>query len=146
MANTFQGLAQPSYIAQSCVPVSVSSTGAHTGVLMSAVGTNVASAILSVGAVTSLTSLDVKLQWSTDNSSFSDITGATFTQVTAANQVQIIDFTLPVAASDTAAAPIYVRAYSALVGTSALMAVNIIGCRQFASSGSSFQNTSPIMN
>ena len=33
---------------QSCVPVSVSSTGAHTGVLMSAVGTNVASAILSV--------------------------------------------------------------------------------------------------
>jgi hypothetical protein len=113
---------------------------------MSAVGTNRASAILSVGAVSSLTSLDVKLQWSTDNSSYSDITGAAFTQVTAANQTEVIDFSLPVAASDTAALPIYVRAYSTLVGTSVVMSVNIIGCRKFASTGSSFQNTSPTIN
>jgi hypothetical protein len=146
MANTFQGLALSAYNAQSCVPSTVSSTGAHTGVLMSAVGTNVASAILTVGAVSSLVSLDVKLQWSTDNSTYSDITGATFTRVTAANTTEVIDFTLPVAASDTAALPIYVRAYSTISGTNAVMAVNIIGCRKFASTGSSFQNTSQTIN
>jgi hypothetical protein len=50
-------------------------------------------ALLNVGAVSGTApTLDVKVQESNDNSTFVDVVGATFTQVTASNRGQCITF------------------------------------------------------
>lgn len=50
-------------------------------------------AVQEVGAVSGTTpTLDTKVQESSDNSTWTDITGATFTQVTASNKSQAINF------------------------------------------------------
>lgn len=109
-----------------------SATGAGNSIDVSTVGPNRINARLSVGAVVSLTSLAVKMQSSIDDSTWVDITGATFTTVTAANGApEMISFQLPEATSATAAPPKYVRAYGTLVGTSAAMAVSLIACHKY---------------
>ena len=105
-------------------PQSLTATGAGDGILVSSTGSNRLNARLSVGNVTGFTSLAVKMQASTDNSTFVDIDGATFTTVTAASGVpEIITFQLPVSTTNPY---IYVRAYATLVGTSVRMAVSIL--------------------
>lgn len=105
-------------------PQSLTSTGAGNGILVASTGSNRLNARLSVGDVTAFTSLAVKMQASTDNVTYDDISGATFTTVTAASGVpEIITFQLPVSTTD---AYIYVRAYATLVGTSVRMAVSIL--------------------
>lgn len=87
-------------------------------------------AILEVGAVSGTTpTLDVKLQESTDNSSWSDISGATFTQVTAANQRQAIR---------CLRSKRYVRAVADVGGTtpSFTMCVEIVAQKKYSGSGS----------
>lgn len=119
-------------------PQSLSATGAGTGILMDAVGPNLINARLSTGAATALTSLDVKIQASIDNSTWVDVTdsgGTTvaFTQVTAANTApQTISFNTPV--STAGAAPyLYVRAFATLVGTSIFLAVSLLANFKFSS-------------
>lgn len=71
-------------------PQAVTATGAGSAVDL-ANGVNSTNAILEVGAVSGTTpTLDVKLQESDDNSTWSDIAGGAFTQVTAATQRQVI--------------------------------------------------------
>ena len=146
MANSFQALAQVTFKGDTLRPQSI--TGATNGVAVdtAAVGTNFLSALLSVGAVNTLTSLDVKIQASPDGSTgWVDISGATFTQVTAANALQVIDFQLPTAASASTTAYRYVRAVAAITGTSALAHCVVLGCNKYDGTNA-FSNAPPTIN
>jgi hypothetical protein len=78
--------------------------------------------ILNVGAVTGLTSLDVKVQESdASNGTFTDISGAAFPTVTAAQKLKIINFKR---------SKRFLRALLAMTGTSAFVASNIIGIKK----------------
>ena len=69
----------------------VTATSTQTGSSVDTKGYNSAAVILEVGAVSGTSpTLDVKIQESADASTWSDISGATFTQVTAANNSQIL--------------------------------------------------------
>ncbi len=137
MANSFQALSQNCFVADTFRPQSFTSTGAGIAVDASQVGSDLMSAKLTVGAVSSFTSLDVKVQASADSAFTSpiDITGATFTQITTANNnggdPQIIDFNLPTVTSIALGANIYVRGYATLVGTSCLMQMEFLGNKKF---------------
>lgn len=73
-------------------PAAVTATANGTGV--DTQGYDDAVVLLEVGAVTGTTpSMTVKIQESDDNSTFADVTGATFTAVTAANNSQILRLT-----------------------------------------------------
>jgi hypothetical protein len=94
---------------QSIIPQDLSATvnGSSVDFLT---GDGGAWAELSTGARTGTTpTLDVKLQESDDDLTFTDISGATFTQVTAANQRETINFRR---------SKRYVRAVATLAGTS----------------------------
>jgi hypothetical protein len=66
-------------------------SGATNGTGVDTQGYNDAMVVLETGAVSGTSpTLDVKLQESDDNSTFADISGATFTQVTAANSSQVM--------------------------------------------------------
>jgi hypothetical protein len=146
VANSFQTLRQLAFKGDTLRPQSV--TGATNGVAVDAslVGANFLSALLSVGAVSSLTSLDVKIQASADGATgWTDISGAAFTQVTAANALEVIDFQMPTAASNAAAPYRYVRAVAAIVGTSALAHCVILGCNRY-DGANAFHNGPPTIN
>lgn len=139
MANQFNDLSQILLaVKDTFKPQSLTITGAGDGILMDSVGPNLINARLSVGAVTALTTLDVKMQASIDNSTWVDVTdsgGSTvaFTTVTAANPApQTISFNLPVSTAG-ASVYLYVRAYATLVGTSAYMAVSLLANFKFSS-------------
>lgn len=71
-------------------PQAVTATGTGSAVDLGN-GVNSTNAILEVGAVTGTTpTLDVKLQESDDNATWTDISGGAFTQITAATQRQAI--------------------------------------------------------
>jgi hypothetical protein len=108
-------------------PQTLTATTNGLAVDAAAVGGNSLSARLSVGAVSGTSpTLNVKIQASPDGSgSWVDITGATFTQVTTANQAQTIRFQLPPAASTTAPAYRYVRAVATIGGTSPSFALSV---------------------
>lgn len=130
MANSFNDLTQISFIADTFTPQSLTADGNGIGVDVSSVGTNLLNAILAVGDVTVFTSLAVKMQASTDNTTFVDITGATFTTVTAANGLEMISFQLPIAVSATTDPYKYVRAVADITGTSARIHCMIIACKR----------------
>lgn len=66
-------------------------TASANGAGVDTLGYNSASLTLEVGAVSGTTpTLDVKLQESADNSAWTDVAGATLTQVTAANNSQAL--------------------------------------------------------
>jgi hypothetical protein len=70
-------------------PVALTATTNGTGV--DTQGYNDAVAVLEVGAVTGTSpTMTVKIQESDDNSTFSDVSGLTFTQVTASNSSQLL--------------------------------------------------------
>lgn len=81
------------------VPVAITASGNGTGVDCAEVGTRVCTAILNGGAVSGTSpTLDVKIQESSDNSTFTDCvkpdgsTTAAFTQVAAANALEVMTF------------------------------------------------------
>ena len=81
---------------------------------------------LLVGTVSGTTpTLDVKLQASADNSSWSDITGATFTQVTASDSYTKIGI-------DVTQGLKYLRAVSTIAGTtpSFTMGITVLGAKE----------------
>ena len=76
----------------SFTPGAQTTTANGTGVDL-ANGTESTNAVLNVGTVTGTTpTLNVKMQESDDNTTFLDIAGATFTQVTATTARQVIRF------------------------------------------------------
>ena len=103
-------------------PSAQTSTANGTGV--DTKGYDNAMVTLEVGAVSGTSpTLDVKIQESDDNSTFSDVSGATFTQVTAANssqKIRVAELNVP--------RKRYLRAVATIGGTSPsfTMAVNIL--------------------
>jgi hypothetical protein len=148
MANSFNDLSLVTFKQDTLRPQSFTSTGAGLTVDISTIGTNLVNALLSVGAVNTFTSLAVKMQASNDDSNWVDISGATFTTVTAANNLQLISFQVPPPASATAAPYKYVRAYFTLTGTSCLTHCVILGCLRYpnATATASSQNSPPAIN
>lgn len=142
----FNDLIQAIYTGVTFRPQSFTSTGAGLTVDARYVGTALFNARLDVGAVNTFTSLVVKMQASTDDSNWDDITGAVFTTVTAANAGEWISFQLPAPASATALPYIYVRAYATLVGTSAVIAANIYGDKRYPNPTLAYSNSSPTIN
>jgi hypothetical protein len=131
-------------------PQTITSTTNGVSVDIAPIGANSLSARLAVGAVSGTSpTLDVKMQASPDGSGgWVDIAGATFTQVTAANQVQIIRFQLPVAPSTTSAAYRYVRAVATVGGTSPSFALNVavLGLRHHPVPASGHLSAPPTIN
>lgn len=119
MANIFLDLASNAKVAAlNTYGTAVSSTAALTAVDCVDVVGNMMSAMLTTSAVSGSGNVTIKLQESADNVTFTDITGATFTAVTAANDLQIISFK-PVQR--------YVQAYGTLnSGTSVTCQVTLI--------------------
>ena len=93
MANIFLDLASNAIkLAGNTYGTAVSSTAALTGVdCVDAVG-NMMSALLTSSAVSGSGNVTIKIQESSDDSTYADITGATFTAVSAANDLQLISF------------------------------------------------------
>lgn len=109
-------------------PQVLAAGGAGTGVNTAPTGTNWLTARLCVGAVTTLTTLDIKLQASaTLGGTYTDIPGAAFTTVTVGTRSQMIDFQMPNVVNITDPPFLFVRAFSALVGTSANLHVEVFG-------------------
>ena len=93
-------------------PAALTSTANGTSV--DTKGYNSAMVALEVGAVTGTSpTLDVKIQESSDNSTWTDVSGATFTQVTASNNSQV----LRVEGLGTSRSR-YLRAVATIAGTS----------------------------
>ena len=87
-------------------------TSTTNGTGVDTLGFGNAMVLLEVGAVTGTSpTMDVKLQDSPDNSTFTDISGATLTQVTAANKSQTLSVNLDGKAR-------YIRAVATIAGTS----------------------------
>lgn len=133
MANFLQNVSAAANFFDLVPPGVVAATGNGTGVSVATAGANWMSARLCVGVVTALTTLDVKLQASpTIGGTYIDIPGAVFTTVVAATQSQVIDFELPTVTVPTAAAYLFIRAVTTLVGTSVNMHVEAIGATDWS--------------
>ena len=146
MANFLQNFAASTARSPLIRPQLLAATANGTGVSVDAYGANNLSAILEVGAVTGLTTFDVRLQSSDALAgTYTDIPGAAFVQVVAANQSQTIDFSLPPVLTATAAAPIFVRTVATLVGTSVNVYCGILGARDISGTPG-YVNTPPPIN
>jgi hypothetical protein len=151
LANSFNDLSQ--MLNLSIVPliqpqlISSTGTGPSPGLSQVYVGPNRINAMLLIGAVSSFTSFDCKLQASTDGTTgWTDVTYGAFNQVTAANQVpQVIPVQLPAPASVTASPYLYLRANYTLVGTSVYVALVLLSGNKFDLINAT-QNTPPVGN
>ncbi len=101
-------------------PQTATSTATGTGV--DTKGYNSAMAVLEVGAVSGTSpTLNVKIQDSADNSTFADVSGLTLTQVTAANNSQV----LRIDGLNTSTLRRYLRAVGTIGGTSPSFAFSV---------------------
>lgn len=128
MANIFLDLASNAIAtAGNTYGTAISATAGLTTVdMVSDVG-NMVSCLLTSSAVAGSGVGAVKIQESSDDSTWADITGATFTSVSAANALQLISFKLTKR---------YVRAHFTLSsGTSVTLQVTFLGQRRTTPSG-----------
>ena len=105
-------------------------TASVNGAGVDTLGYNSAAVTLEVGAVSGTTpTLDVKIQDSTDNATFADVSGLIFTQVTTANNSQV----LRIEGLGTSTRRRYLRADATISGTSPsfAFATNILLGRAF---------------
>lgn len=143
MANTFQDLSQVLVPLGPTFPPQLHAASANgNAIRVSKVGTNRINAQLIVGDATALTSLDMKIQaardtgaGAADGASWVDISGATFTQITAdpgtaSVAPQTIVFDMPTAASGQRPYE-WIRGVSTLVGTNIFMCVNLLACLRY---------------
>jgi len=138
VANSFNDLSQMlAPLGPTLPPQVLAASGNGLAVDVRKIGMNIINAVLFVGDATALTSLDVKMQASPDGTTgWVDITGATFTQVTAdpgatSVAMQVVPFNLPTVPSSGATPYQFVRAVATLVGTSINVCVGIFGCRKY---------------
>ena len=114
----------------SLVPTTVTTNTLSTGSAVDLTNGSVISiAVLNVGAVSGTSpTLDLKLQSNTTSATtgFTDVSGATFTQVTTSNKRQVITFTLPPGSG-------YVRVTGTVSGTtpSFLASVDVFSVEKF---------------
>lgn len=130
-------------------PQTLTASANGVSVDVAAIGANTLSALLSVGAVSGTSpSLAVKMQASADGSTWVDISGATFTTVTSANQSQIIQFTMPTPSNTSDPAYRYVRAVATISGTSPSFAIHVavFGLRKHPSPSSGALSQPPTIN
>ena len=128
MANMLQNYAQIMNVFDLVPSQVLTATGNGTGVSIVPSATNWLSARLHVAAVTALTTLDVKLQASSAiGGTYTDIPGAVFPTVTAANTNKMIDFQMPAIVLPTDPPFLFVRAVSTLVGTSVNVHCEVFG-------------------
>lgn len=100
----------------------ITATGIQTGVDMVDVVGSMCSAILTTSAVAGSGNVTWKIQQSADNVTFTDISGATFTATTAANDQQIISFQVKSR---------YIAAFATLnSGTSVTSQITFLGQRR----------------
>lgn len=100
----------------------VTATATATGTGVDTLGYNSAAVALEVGVVSGTSpTLDVKIQDSADNSTFADVTGLTFTQVTATGNSQI----LRVDGLNTSTRRRYLRAVGTIAGTTPSFAFGV---------------------
>lgn len=105
----------------------ISSTAALTGVDCVDVVGNMMTAFMTVSAIGSSGNVTVKIQESSDDSTYTDISGATFTAASTVNTKQIISFQCKSR---------YARAYATLnSGTSVTMQITLLGQRRTTPSG-----------
>ena len=128
MATMWEDLAGEAIVtAGNTFGTAVSVTGGLTGVDLVDAGNNRATALLTTTAVAGAGTATVKIQESTDNTTFTDITNPitaaayTFTNVAAANALQTISF-------NTNAR--YVRGYATITGTSVTLQLTFIAQRK----------------
>jgi hypothetical protein len=126
LATTFNDLTEILSVTPTFTPQVFATTADGTGVDCAPAGSALINAFIDVGDVSTFTSLAVKMQASVDNVTFVDITGATFTTVTAAQTTQMISFQLPTAASASTGPYRYVRATATLTGTSCSLVVLVM--------------------
>lgn len=109
MRSVFDSILSKFSLRPQAVTANTNGTGVDTQ------GYNSAVATIEVGAVSGTSpTLDIKIQDSADNSSFADVTGLTFTQVTAANNSQV----LRIEGLNTSTRRRYLRAVATVGGTS----------------------------
>ena len=109
---------------------SVTATGNGTGVDVQAYVGQVAVVLAAKCTAGTNPTLDVKLQDSADNSTFADITGATFTQVTNADTSAAVSEKITININSAAR---YVRAVATIGGTSSpafMTACAFVGVKQ----------------
>jgi hypothetical protein len=118
----------------SFAPQAVTATGGGTGLDLGN-GVNSTNAILEVGAVTGTApTLNVKLQESDDNTTWTDIPNGAFTQVTAANQRQAIR---------VQRSKQYCRAHATVGGTtpSFTLCVEILAQKKYTGAGGGYDRS-----
>lgn len=116
-----------SVFTQAAVPAASTSTVTGTGFDVSEYNGNITFA-QSVGAVTGTApTLNGKIQDSADNSSFADVSGATFAQVTASSNLQTLNV-------DTRSVRKFLRYVGTIAGTSPVfpLGVTAVGQKQVA--------------
>lgn len=128
-AGIFLDIGNSALVQPSFLPATLTTTTNGTAVDLMDSNANMASALLDVGAVSGTQgTLNVKMQESTDSTTWADIPGATFGQVTTSGVAgsggsQIISFQRQKR---------YVRAYATFAGTFTNM---LVGCHVFAQIG-----------
>ncbi len=132
-------------------PQTISSDAAGSAVDVSGVGANVLTGRVSLGAVSSLTSLVVTFQASPDGSTgwvnCTSVAGATATvTLTAANTDAVVAFQLPAAPSATAAAYRFVRANWDITGTNCLACGTLFGLIKHPNPTQGTLNAPPTIN
>ncbi len=118
----------------SFAPQAVTATGAGAAVDLGN-GVNSTNAVLEVGAVTGTTpTLNVKLQESDDNATWTDISNGAFTQVTAASQRQVIR---------VQRSKQYCRAHATVAGTtpSFTLCVEILAQKKYTGTGGGYDRS-----
>lgn len=147
MATSFADLKTILFAEDTLKPQTFSSTAGGTAVDVSTVASPLLTARLRVGAVDTLTSFAVKMQASRDGSTdWDDISGATFTTVTAADAEEMISFQVPKAESTSVEGYKYVRAYGTLSGTSVAVTCVVMGCLRMPNAASGYANSAPTIN
>lgn len=128
MANMFEDLASSIITgAGNTFGTAVSATGALTAVDFVDAGNNRISAIVTTTAVAGAGTADIKIQESTDNSTWTDLTNPVtatayvFPQLNAANQTQFISFNVNKR---------YVRGYATIGGTSVTLQLTFMAQRK----------------
>jgi len=150
MATYFNDLKNVLFHEDVIRPQSITSDSNGTGVDVSGIGSNLITGRVSLGAVSSLTSIVVTFKASTDNSTFvtcktTSGSDATVT-LTAANTDGLVSFQLPTAASATGDPYKYVRADWDITGTSAVTCASIMALLHMPNPNSGYSTAPPTIN
>lgn len=150
MATYFTDLRNSLFHEDVIRPQTISSDSNGTGVDVSGIGSNLITGRVSLGDVSSLTSLVVTFEASIDNTTFVTCktpagSNATVT-LTAANTDGLVSFQLPTAASATGNPYRYVRASWDITGTNCVTCGSIFALLHMPNPNSGYTTAPPTIN